>query len=489
MANATSTHPALSDRSLNILLWLVATGFFMQTLDSTIVDTALPAMARSLGESPLRMQSVVIAYSLTMAMLISASGWLADRFGTRRIFQTAIVVFTLGSLCCAASRSLFQLAASRVLQAAGGSMLLPVGRLAVLRAFPRSKFLDAMSFVTVPGLIGPLLGPTLGGWLVEIASWHWIFLINLPIGVLGCIATHLHMPEVGDRVERKFDVTGFLLLATTMASLILALDGLAELGFRASTVMLLVIFGLACLAAYWLHAVHYASPVLPLRLFQVSSFRVGLLGNLFSRIGSGSMPFLIPLLLQVGIGFSPMQAGMTMIPTAVAGILSKRYGSRLIHRIGYRRVLTVNTLLVALGMASFALLSEHEPALVRIVHLFLFGIVNSLQFTAMNTITLKDLDGVDASSGNSMLSMVQMLSISLGIACAAAVLSTFAGGLLNQQAGLHLIPAFHATFLCMGTVTAISACIFWQLNPQDEDQGAGDERVADTKTLAHGHVD
>ncbi|HEY6986655.1 MAG TPA: MFS transporter, partial [Rhodanobacteraceae bacterium] len=177
------------------LLWLVALGVFMQMLDSTIVNTALPSMAAGLGESPLRMQSVVIAYALTMAMLIPASGWLADRLGTRRVFFSAIALFTLGSLLCAYSHTLAQLVGSRVVQGVGGAMLLPVGRLAVLRSFPRGDFLRAMSFVTLPGLIGPLVGPTLGGWLVQIASWHWIFLINVPVGVIGCVTTHLYMPD------------------------------------------------------------------------------------------------------------------------------------------------------------------------------------------------------------------------------------------------------------------------------------------------------
>ncbi|RYZ99278.1 MAG: MFS transporter, partial [Proteobacteria bacterium] len=178
-----------------VLLWLVAIGFFMETLDSTIVNTALPAMARSLSESPLRMQGVIIAYALTLAVFIPASGWLADRFGTRRVFFSAIVIFTTGSLLCALARNLPELVLARVLQGAGGSMLLPVGRLAVLRAYPGDKFLSAISFVTMPALIGPLLGPSLGGWLVQFATWHWIFLINIPIGILGCVATYTSMPE------------------------------------------------------------------------------------------------------------------------------------------------------------------------------------------------------------------------------------------------------------------------------------------------------
>lgn len=208
----------IEQKSLRILLWLVSIGFFMQTLDGTIVNTTLPAMARSFGESPLRMQSVVVAYSLTMAMLIPASGWLADRFGTRRVYMLAIALFVVGSVTCAAAQSLNQLVAARVLQGLGGALLLPVGRLAVLRAFPRDRFLHAMSVIAIPGLVGPLIGPTLGGWLTQVASWHWVFLINIPVGLLGLAATLRYMPDITQPAPKRFDLTGYLYLAFGMVS-------------------------------------------------------------------------------------------------------------------------------------------------------------------------------------------------------------------------------------------------------------------------------
>eukprot|EP01035_Chromulina_nebulosa_P031438 gene31438-41922_t len=228
------------------LLWLVAVGFFMQTLDATIINTALPAMAASLGESPLRMQSVVVAYALTMAMLIPASGWIADRFGTRRIFFSAIVLFALGSVLCALSHSLGQLVAARVVQGLGGALLLPVGRLSLLRTVPRGEFLQAMSFVAIPGLIGPLLGPTLGGWLVQYASWHWIFLINVPVGLAGCLATLKYMPDLRGVVQKRFDSVGYAMLAFGMVAISLSLDGV---GLRQGGVMVVLIFGFASIAA------------------------------------------------------------------------------------------------------------------------------------------------------------------------------------------------------------------------------------------------
>ncbi|MFL9897255.1 multidrug transporter subunit MdtD [Paraburkholderia fungorum] len=465
--------PTPSARSLTVMLWLVATGFFMQTLDSTIVNTALPAMATSLGELPLRMQSVVIAYSLTMAVMIPVSGWLADKLGTRRVFFSAILVFGVGSLLCANAHTLNQLVIYRIMQGVGGAMLLPVGRLAVLRTFPAERYLSALSFVAIPGLIGPLIGPTLGGWLVKVASWHWIFLINVPVGIAGCIATFIFMPDSRNEHTGKFDLKGYLLLIVGMVTISFALDGRTEFGIQHATVLVLLILSLASFVAYGLHAVREPAPIFPLDLFKIHTFSVGLLGNLFARIGSGAMPYLIPLLLQVSLGYSAFEAGMMMLPVAAAGMVAKRVVTTLIVKYSYRRVLIINTVLVGLTMASFALTSAGQPLWLRLVQLAFFGGVNSMQFTAMNTLTLKDLGTGGASSGNSLFSLVQMLSMSLGVTVAGALLATFTG-LLPRVTAANSLPAFHATFLCVGIITAGTSWIFAQLSP--------DIRTLGTKT-------
>jgi EmrB/QacA subfamily drug resistance transporter len=455
--------------SLQPLLWLVSASFFMQTLDATIVNTALPAMARSLGEGALRMQSVVIAYSLTMAMLIPASGWLADRFGIRRAFLSAIIVFTVGSVLCAASHTLVQLIAARVLQGAGGALLLPIGRLALLRTFPRERLLPAMSFVAIPGLVGPLIGPTLGGWLVQVASWHWIFLINVPIGILGGLATLRFMRMPRTDAVAPFDFAGYLLLAVGMITVSIALDGLSELALHHATVLLLLVFGLASLVGYWLRATQQIHPLFSPALFHIPTFGIGLLGNLFARLGNGSMPYLIPLFLQVELGFAPFHAGLMLLPMSLAAMLTKRSVTNLIRRFGYRTILVANTLLVGLAMASFALVRPSTPLAAMLVLLAALGIVNSLQFTAMNTLTLKDLDGAGASSGNSMLSMVQMLAMSLAVATAAGLLAAFTDSFGHARE----LTVFHATFMCVGLMTTASAWIFWQLPNDDPDRREG----------------
>ncbi len=450
---------AWSEKSL---LWLVAIGFFMQTLDATVVNTALPAMAQSLRESPLQMQSVIIAYSLAMAMLIPLSGWLADRMGTRTTYVGAILVFVTGSVLCALSTSLYLLVLARVIQGAGGAMLMPVGRLAVLRAFPPPRFLAAMSFVTVPGLVGPLLGPTLGGWLTQVASWHWIFWINLPIGILGVWVALRAMPNTRLSEKEPFDTAGYFWVATGMASCSLAFEGLSELKLPSSWVWSLFTVGFGSLVIYARHATHAPRPLFSPAILRVPSFAIGLLGNAFSRLGNGGMPFLLPLLLQVSLGYSPTQSGMSLIPVALAAMVAKRWIPRLIGRFGYRQVLIFNTLALGLGIASFALVTPEQPLALRILQLAFYGAANSLQFSSMNTVVLRDLTPAQGSEGNTLLSMAQMLAMGLGTAVMGALLSGFRLSFASTPSH-SVLAAFHATFICAGLLTALSALIFARL--------------------------
>ena len=467
--------PALDPATKRLLPWVVAIAFFMQTLDGTILNTALPTMAKDLGESPLRMQSIVIAYMLTVALFIPASGWLADRFGTRRAFLAAIVLFSLGSLLCALSPSLPWLVAARVLQGIGGALLLPVGRLSILRAYPRAELLKVLSFVTIPGLVGPLVGPPLGGWLVEVASWHWVFLINLPVGVVGVFASLRFMPDLRAATAQRFDWPGFVMFSLGLVLVTLGLQGLGEHAISAPLSILLVIGGLAAMAAYWVHAARSEKPLFSLTLFQIPTFSVGILGNLFARLGSGAMPFLTPLFLQVGLGYSPSRAGLTMVPIVVGAMFIKFFAEPVIKRFGYRRVLVTNTLLLGCFIAGFALVDAATPHAMILVYLGVFGICNSMQFTAMNTLTLGDLDDARASGGNSLLSVVMQLSMSLGVAAAGALLAAFATPIVIPIASdigpRNLLHTFHATYICMGLLSALAAGIFFQLGRREGPTG------------------
>lgn len=459
--------PNLDARTLRWLPWVVAIAFFMQSLDGTILNTALPAMARSLNEDPLRMQSVVIAYMLTVALLIPASGWIADRFGIKRIFFGAILLFSVGSLLCALSSSLGMLVAARVIQGLGGALMVPIGRLIVLRAYPRSELVRIMSFITVPGLLGPLMGPTVGGWMVEYLSWHWIFLINIPVGLLGCYAVNSLVPDLPGGARTRFDGVGFVLFGASMVLITIALEGLGELHLPHMRVVLLLFGGMACLAAYWLRAGNITYPLFGPSLFRIRSFAVGIFGNLFARLGSGALPFLVPLLLQVALGYSPSKAGMSMIPLAVAAMISKSLARPLIERLGYRIVLTGNTMLLGILLASLALVDGQTPYWLLLIHLGLMGAVNSLQFTAMNAVTLIDLDDESAASGNSLLSVVAQLSLSLGVACAAALLGGFTDD-VTSGAVSGVLAAFQLTFLSVGVLSMLAAGIFLQLSPKEK---------------------
>lgn len=441
-------------RSMAGLPWIAAMAFFMQALDATILNTALPAIAHSLNRSPLAMQSAIISYTLTVAMLIPVSGWLADRFGTRRIFMIAVTLFTLGSLACALSTSLLELVIFRVIQGIGGAMMMPVARLALLRAYPRSELLPVLNFVTMPGLVGPILGPVLGGVLVTWASWHWIFLINIPIGITGLIYARKYMPNF-TTPKRSFDMSGFLLFGL---SLVLFSSGMELFGERivASWIAFAIIgISILLLLAYIRHARRHPTPLISLSLFKTRTFSVGIAGNLATRLGTGCVPFLMPLMLQVGFGYPALIAGCMMAPTALGSILAKSTVTQVLRWLGYRKTLVGITLFIGVMIAQFSLQSPSMPIWMLILPLFVLGMAMSTQFTSMNTITLADLTDDNASSGNSMLAVTQQLSISLGVAISAAVLRVYQG-----MEGSNTIEQFHYTFITMGGITVVSAFMF-----------------------------
>ncbi|MGL6020049.1 MAG: multidrug transporter subunit MdtD [Gibbsiella quercinecans] len=450
-----------SARSMAGLPWIAAIAFFMQALDATILNTALPAIAVSLERSPLAMQSAVISYTLTVAMLIPLSGWLADRFGTRRVFIFAVSLFTLGSLLCAMSPTLTFLVISRVIQGIGGAMMMPVARLALLRAYPRSELLPVLNFVTMPGLVGPVVGPLLGGWLVTYATWHWIFLINIPIGLLGIIYARKYMPDF-TTPKRPFDFFGFMLFGFSLVLVSMSLELLGERVLASYICLGVMLCGIAMLVGYIAHARRHPQPLIELGLFKTRTFSVGIAGNVASRLGTGCVPFLIPLMLQVGFGYSALVAGCMMVPTAIGSLTAKSTVTHVLRRLGYRKTLVVITVIIGLLIAQFSLQSPTMPLWLLILPLFILGMAMSTQFTSMNTISLADLNDGNASAGNSVLAVTQQLSISFGVAISAAVLRFY-----EATAPGTIIDHFHYTFITMGIVTVISALVFMLLKKRD----------------------
>ena len=448
-------------RSMAGLPWIAAMAFFMQALDATILNTALPAIAQSLNRSPLAMQSAIISYTLTVAMLIPVSGWLADRFGTRRVFMLAVSLFTLGSLACALSGSLGELVIFRVVQGVGGAMMMPVARLALLRAYPRSELLPVLNFVTMPGLVGPILGPLLGGVLVTWASWHWIFLINIPIGIAGLLYARKYMPNF-TTPRRRFDLSGFFLFGLSLVFISSGMELFGERIVATWLALLVIVGGLLLLLAYIWHARRHPTPLIALPLFKTRTFSVGIAGNIASRLGTGCVPFLMPLMLQVGFGYPAFIAGCMMAPTAVGSILAKSVVTKVLRGFGYRRTLVGITIFIGLMIAQFAIQSPGKEVWMLILPLFILGMAMSTQFTAMNTITLADLSDENASGGNSVLAVTQQLSISLGVAVSAAVLRFYEG-----FENANTIEQFHYTFITMGVITVISAAVFMLLRAKD----------------------
>ena len=454
----TTTHQAVQPE-FRLLVLLVSIGFFMQALDTTIVNTALAAMAQQLHENPLQMHSVVVAYVLSVAVCIPLSGWLADRFGIRNTYLAAMIIFSLASLGCGLAQNLDQLIIFRVLQGIGGAFLMPVGRLALLKIIPRSQFLSAMSLMSLAGLIGPLLGPALGGWLVQVATWHWIFFINLPMGVLGIIMCLKVMPNHTEPSVKPFDFSGFILLMIAMVGLSLGIENIAKPQSSILLSMGCIAAGMIAALSYAYHAHSQQNALFHSRLFRYKIYSIGILGNFFARLGSNAIPFVLPLMLQVAFGFAPLLTGLMMIPLVLGALCSKPIIRPIIQAVGYRRFLLVNTVLLGLCIASFALMTASTPLWLKVLHLFIFGTLNSLQFVGMNTLTLKDLPQQDASSGNSFLSMMMMLSMSIGVALAGTLVNMFS----TYYGAEQLVSAFHATLICLGVLNILAFLVFWNI--------------------------
>ncbi|RKS86824.1 EmrB/QacA subfamily drug resistance transporter [Orbus hercynius] len=458
-----SNNQAISPLMYKMMPWIAAIAFFMQSLDSSILNTALPAMAQDLNESPLNMQSAVISYALTVALFIPVSGFLADRFGTRNIFVFAVFLFSAGSLMCALSQSLVMLDTARVIQGIGGSMMVPVSRLALIKSFKRSEFLAALNASTIPGLIGPVIGPVVGGYLVEMASWHWIFLINIPIGVIGIIAGWKLLPNLKGE-ELHFDAVGIFFVAFSVISITLGLEFVnAEFNFYYS--LGLFVMGIVLLNLYILHAKTSAHPIFPLSLFHIRTFAIGISGNLMSRLGISAAPFLVPLLLQVAFGYSAIDAGLILMPMALGSLLTKTLVESLLRRFGYRKILMINTVIVSFIIMAISLLSPNTPIIFVCLLLFCLGAANSLQFTSMNSITLADLPPNLTSSGNSFMAVNQQLAISFGIAIGAVLVRLFSYDI--SVANADVTHAFRMSFIVLGMVTFLSSFIFHRLHPED----------------------
>ncbi|MBU6417030.1 MAG: DHA2 family efflux MFS transporter permease subunit [Xanthomonadaceae bacterium] len=440
------------------LIWLVAAAFFMQTLDSTIVNTAVPSIAHALSVPPIALKTALTSYVLTLAICIPASAWLSDRFGTRRVFAASIWIFTLGSLACGVSQNLTQLVAARVLQGVGGALLMPIGRYVLVRAFGPKDFVAAMSTAGIPGLLGPVVGPLLGGVLSQYASWRLIFLVNVPVGIVGLWLNRRQMPDFRG-AHRPFDWIGFALFALASGMLLTAAETAGDGDYRNAGIAALA--GLACGFAYWRYGRQARHPVVDLSLLKVRSFSIALGGGMCTRLGTAGLSFILMLFLQVGCGWTPTAAGMMIVPQAIAMVLMKFLIDRILKRHGYRRTLFVNTALATALLACFALFNAATPWWMIASLMFAYGFVMSLQYTAMNTLAFVDLPPERAAQASSVTSAVQYLVISFGIALSSWLLAIFLNGHHHDPAAY--VRGFRAAVLVMAALSLVAVYVFTRL--------------------------
>lgn len=452
--------------ALGYLPWLVGGALFMENLDATIVNTAVPTISNNLGITPLSLKAVLTSYTLSLAVFIPISGWMSDRFGSRRVFSLAIALFLLGSLACGLSLNLPTLVASRILQGIGGAMMTPVGRLVLVRAFARSEMLRVTSFVVIPALIGPLLGPFLGGLIVHWFHWRVIFFINLPLGVLALYLAARKMPDFREPQIPPLDRVGFLLFGLGVGLLSYVLEVFGEHTLRGEVVGLLFVISLLLLFAYGWHSRRVAAPLLALRIFERRTFRVSVVGGFVTRLGVGGMPFLLPLLYQIGLGYTPLQAGLLTIPLALAAMGMKFFSRILLEKLGHRRVLIANTILLGITIAGFTQIAPGASLGSILALSFAQGFFSSLQFTSMNTLAYADVDDTDASKASSIASTAQQMSLSFGVAFASLMAAWFLGN-VDQTNPAETVPALHKAFLAMGGITIVSSLTFWGLTNTD----------------------
>jgi EmrB/QacA subfamily drug resistance transporter len=453
--------------SKRLLPWLVAVAFFMESLDTTILNTAVPAISAALHVVPLSMKAVLASYTLSLAVFIPISGWVADRFGTRRVFATAIGLFTLGSFLCGISSDIHVLVACRILQGCGGSMMVPVGRLTLVRTFAKADLLRTMSFVSIPALVAPMLGPIAGGLIVNYLHWRVIFFVNIPIGLIGLVLVYLHLPDYREETH-PLDTVGLILFGSGIALLSYVLEVFGEHTLSVREISGLLALSLSLLAGYWLNAKSLAYPLLQLSLFKIRTFRAAVSGSFFTRIGIGGVPFLLPLLYQVGLGFSPVRSGLLIMPQALAAMSMKIVMPRLLATVGYRWVLISNTIVLGLMLLLFATIGLHTPVWMIVLQAFFYGCFTSLQYTSMNTLVYADTTDEQSSSASSIASTMQQMSISFGVATAGLATAFFVP-VSGQSAPAEMIHGIHKALVALGILTILSTVVFNGLKRGDGD--------------------
>ena len=445
--------------ALRLTPLILAVALFMENMDSTVIATSLAAIAADIGSDPISLKLAMTAYLVAMAIFVPVSSWMADRFGSRNVFRLAMIVFIIGSICCAMSNSLLTFVASRFLQGMGGAMMTPVARLVLVRATPRDQLIDAMAWLTIPGLIGPIVGPPFGGFLTTYFSWHWIFLINVPIGIIGVVLVSRFLPEIHRNAPRRIDVPGFFLAGIAFAGVVFGLSVLTLPALPWWVGAASLAAGLVSGVIYVRHALRTEYPLLDVRLLRLPLFRSTIIAGNFFRLGMGAVPFLLPLMLQLSFGLSPFESGMITFAAAVGAIIAKFAAEWIYERFGFRQGLTAGTFVSMLGVLSMAFYEPATATALIVAVLIVFGFAQSVIWTGLNAFQFADVDDKDASQANVIGQVLGQTMFALGVA--------LGGGALELshilRGGELVVGDFHNAFLVVAAVVLIAPILFARL--------------------------
>ncbi len=445
-----------------LITLIISTALFMEALDSTILNTAIPAMSRSLHVNPIDLKIALISYLLSLAIFIPISGWVADKFGSKRVFMCALLVFTASSFWCGFTNNLSELIVGRMLQGVGGALAAPVGRLIILRTFERHQVISAMNAVVMVAALGALLGPLLGGIITQYSSWRWIFWINIPVGIIAYVLTMVGLKAMPPKPTPPLDKLGFLLFGVSLALFTFGLSSFSETIISNTLTLGIITSALLLFLGYIWHSRTQPHPIIKTQLLHLHTLRVSIIGNLLLRLSLGAVPFLLPLLLQIALHYSPTLSGLVLGPPALGILIAKPISLPMLRALGYKRLLILNTILVALFLGLFSFITAQTPIYYIGILTFFFGGLVSVQYTAMNSLGYADVPTEQLSAATSMISTMQQLTLSFGVAVAAILLRAFS----SHHAALSLY-AFHHTFVMLGIITLCALFIFIRLKPED----------------------